>query len=652
MSLPLPTENSLLKYEASDEVQALIDQIGRTEDIILSPDQTRLALAAFLECKIYFLDIDFASPPIRIHGVKVLASDRLKDPHGIAFLGNDHVAVCNRAADVCIFQVADASASGRSVAPVATINSKGLFGSKVRTPGSITAYEMAENKYRVFVSNDQWHFVSAHQISLASSIAIEHEGVLLENGLQIPDGVSISADHRWIAVSNNTDGEVLLYENLPGLNRTTPPVAKLQGVVCPHGLDWDGEGNLFVADAASPYLHVFDKPAEGWEGQTVSSRPILLMDRNVFYKGRFASREGGIKGLHVNKAARVLMTTHQHGTLDFYDLTLLRASPSELDQEELEAMRAGRDQEMSGSAVLFSRKWSLTQRTRAQLGRIKIELIQFPKRFSAVLKRFQLIRANQFSKTPITNSAESVAVSISTQANRVSRVHLAIESIARGLRKPGKFILWISGQAEISSSLKRLQSRGLDIRVCDDFGPHTKYYPYLESMNGTGAEMLVTADDDVVYPPEWLDRLLTAHRDHPEAIHCFDARRIGINKYHFDPCQFWDICPTSDPDRLNFLFTGHGVLYPHSFLSRVQARGTGFQTVAPDSDAVWMSHIAFREGIPIASVAGQGLVFESIPKSETYDLPKIQFIYGGSQVQLAQTFDKEDRKQLFDLQSA
>lgn len=424
-------DSPLLSYQASDEVLQTINQIGRTEDIILSADHTRLALAAFLENRIYILDIDFASPEIRITGVRVLVSENLKEPHGVAFLGNDHLVVCNRAENVSVFRIPEASNSGEPIPPIAFISSRGIFSTKVRTPGSVAAYEVASNEYRILVSNDQWHFVSAHKITLGPSVLIEHEGVLLENELQIPDGVSISADHQWIAVSNNTEGEVLIFENTPDLNRMTSAVARLQGVVCPHGLDFDAHGNVYVADAASPYLHFFKMPSDGWKGQHLKSRPILLLERDTFYKARFASREGGIKWLHVHKAKHILMTTHQHGVLEFYDLNRLQECASHVDEEELDAMRLGRDQEMSGSAVLFSRRWSMTQRLRAQLGRIKIKLINFPRQWSAWRNRLRLTFCNRFSRTKIKDASNEVVVSLTAHASQISHAYLAIEYCPR-----------------------------------------------------------------------------------------------------------------------------------------------------------------------------------------------------------------------------
>ena len=48
-------------------------------------------------------------------------------------------------------------------------------------------------------------------------------------------------------------------------------------------------------------------------------------------------------------------------------------------------------------------------------------------------------------------------------------------------------------------SLRRLERRGLEVRLTQNYGPHTKYYPSLADAIADGLP-LVTADDDILYP--------------------------------------------------------------------------------------------------------------------------------------------------------
>ena len=73
------------------------------------------------------------------------------------------------------------------------------------------------------------------------------------------------------------------------------------------------------------------------------------------------------------------------------------------------------------------------------------------------------------------------------------------------------------GLAACPASLRRLERRGLEILAAGNYGPHTKYYPYVASTSRHTVP-LVTADDDIIYPPEWLALLVDAGERHPGTV--------------------------------------------------------------------------------------------------------------------------------------
>ena len=239
---------SRIAYEASSEIRDVISRIGRTEDIKLSPDNTRLAVVDASDNRIFLfsilIDRTSATPRITIFDYSIISSVSLRYPHGVAFLGQDHIIVCNRQADVGVFRIPPAGKEWRerNVKPLKTLNGKGILLAKVKSPGSVDCYEIADNCYRVLVCSNNWHIVTSHIIKIGNSIRIRNQGVLIENALKIPDGISFSVDHAWIAISNHVDGEVLIYKNTPELNRKTPPTAILRGMVCPHGVRFALDG--------------------------------------------------------------------------------------------------------------------------------------------------------------------------------------------------------------------------------------------------------------------------------------------------------------------------------------------------------------------------------------------------------------------------
>jgi hypothetical protein len=370
--------NARLLYDAPAGVHDVIARIGRTEDITLSPDNRRLVILDYFGKRIFVFSIRIEtaaiSPQVTLSDFAIMPSDSLREPHGVAFLGNDHIVVCNRAADVCVYRipVPGHHPRERRVEPLARIKGNGLLSARVLTPGSVDSYEMAANRYRLLVCNNNWNAITAHSVSLGRFIKIKHEGVLIENRLKIPDGVSISGDSAWIAISNHVDGEVLVYGNTASLHRRTPPAAFLRGIVCPHGVRFTSDGRLLVADAASQYLHVFESKGGSWNGVQQPTKSVRVMDDETFYSGRYDSREGGIKGIELDNSNRVLITTHKRDVLGFYDLTRLLSGADNVDFDEMAELSRQRDWSLNRSKrEVLQRRWTFSTRVKHGLSNFR-----------------------------------------------------------------------------------------------------------------------------------------------------------------------------------------------------------------------------------------------------------------------------------------
>jgi len=112
--------------------------------------------------------------------------------------------------------------------------------------------------------------------------------------------------------------------------------------------------------------------------------------------------------------------------------------------------------------------------------------------------------------------------------SRLSTVHLALESIGAGGARPERMILWVKSKSTAlhpSPELKRLADRGLEIRWCQDYGSHSKYYHSLSEIDESRCR-LVTADDDLIYGKGWLSLLVDGAKKHPDLYLCHRAHRV------------------------------------------------------------------------------------------------------------------------------
>jgi DNA-binding beta-propeller fold protein YncE len=647
------TIDSRIAYVASQKTRSIIAGIGRTEDVKLSPDNKRLAVVGFLDQKIYLFSIRItataARTEIEILDCSIISSPRFRYPHGVTFLDNDHIVVCSRSGGVDVFELplTESETHEHRLEPVCSINGRGYLFADVKTPGSVDAYRLSENRYRVLVCNNHWHFITSHVIDLKRRNGVRNEGILLEKSIKIPDGISISAGGASIAISNHVSGEVLVYRNVAGLSRDSEPDARLVGAVCPHGVRFTPDGRrILVADAASRYLHIFESESARWSGLYEPISSTRIIDRGMFETGRYAAREGGLKGVDVDASNSVVVTTHMHDVIAFHDLNALLRARGRIDASEVAELARQRDEGLERSQKdVLERRWTLGARFRYEADGFRDFGTRAFRRLRILTRVFAFYLANLFTKKPLTDPAGPV-VSLTTHGQRLGLAYLAIESIAAGRRKPSRIILWLEEKPALENppaTLKRLQARGLEILLSDGYGPHTKYYPYLEATT-TFERPLVTADDDILYPRDWLAVLIGAHEADPAVIHCHRVHRIGLNGRQLAPYNEWNPCNDDQPSHLNFITGAGGAIYPPGYLEFLKHQGSRFMQCCPHADDIWLTANAIRAGVKVAQARREyvSASFPGIPGSQAQALYKLNVEAGGNQRQLMQTLSDAD----------
>lgn len=252
---------------------------------------------------------------------------------------------------------------------------------------------------------------------------------------------------------------------------------------------------------------------------------------------------------------------------------------------------------------------------------------------------------NRFSRHTTIDSSSDVDVSLTSHGKRLGSVFVAIESIARGACRPRRLFLYLSDKEEgrIPDSLKRLAKRGLQIVFTRDLGPHTKYYPYVESqidsVNTPLSVSLVTADDDKIYPRDWLQRLVTVSQTNQYSILCYRAKDVRVVDGVFAPYKTWPV-HTNESKDCQLFFTGvSGVLYPHFFLVELKRLGINFTATCPKADDIWLNFVASRNCVEIIQILPEGVEFPSIPMSSRGALQRFNVNEGGNDKSIAALYD-------------
>lgn len=324
MPLPVPE----LHYTASRSVANAICSLGRTEDVRFSPSNRRLAVASFHRNRIAVFDIELgpASDATRVAltGGVELSSPTLQWPHGLDFIDDDTLIVTSRRWGVALFSLPPGDRGVRSHEALPMARWPADRTTLLNAPGSVAVTRVEGGACEVLICNNNGHTVTRHLLDRDAGRTIRHSAILLQKHLDIPDGVTVSPDRRWIAVSNHTAHNVLLYENSAALSSDVEPDGILRRVAYPHGLRFSADGrHLFVADAGAPYLHIYAQDPDEWLGVRHPAVSVRVMDDVVFERGRTNPQEGGPKGLDIDARSRVLVVTSECQPLAFFDVPAL-----------------------------------------------------------------------------------------------------------------------------------------------------------------------------------------------------------------------------------------------------------------------------------------------------------------------------------------
>jgi hypothetical protein len=258
------------------------------------------------------------------------------------------------------------------------------------------------------------------------------------------------------------------------------------------------------------------------------------------------------------------------------------------------------------------------------------------------LKVKQLRNINERSSSGVVRPGGPV-VSLTSYGKRIDTVYVTIESIARGSLLPSELILWLDDEERYRSlpiTLERLKQRGLTVRLCKNYGPHKKYYPYVDSREEF-AVPLVTADDDILYPRGWLRALTDAFEHDSNVVNCYRARVISFQGDCIAPYVQWALCRSTRPSWRHLLNGVSGVIYPPRLQAALRSAGAEFEQYCPKADDVWLHATALRAGFMVKQIRRRAVHFPMIPGSQENAL-YFDNVASGNDIQIAKTYTRRD----------
>lgn len=207
---------------------------------------------------------------------------------------------------------------------------------------------------------------------------------------------------------------------------------------------------------------------------------------------------------------------------------------------------------------------------------------------------------NKVKTTQLTyglNKAEKrekqIIISLTSYPARFENIHLGLKSLLMQTVKPDKIILWFGSDTktnDLTQKMLELEQYGIEYRFdkCNNIKPHKKYYYAMQEFPN---DIIITVDDDVVYPPKTIESLMKSYARHPNAV---SARRVHKITFTKDgkvaPYGKWlKEYRKEKHESMALMAVGvGGILYPPSCLDKRAFDINKIQELCIGADDIWL----------------------------------------------------------------
>lgn len=203
----------------------------------------------------------------------------------------------------------------------------------------------------------------------------------------------------------------------------------------------------------------------------------------------------------------------------------------------------------------------------------------------------------------------SITISLTSYPARIKSISYTIETLLNQDLKADRVVLWLGedkflrGEKDLPADLLRLKKFGLTIGWCKDIRSYTKLIPSLKAYPN---DIIVTADDDSLYRPDWLRRLYDSYLTMPEAVHSQRVLQMKLDEKgrptSYNNWQYGK--EIGSASFANLLLGFSGVLYPPRCFDEEVFNREVFTAIAPTTDDLWFWAMAVYSGRKICLASG------------------------------------------------
>ena len=214
----------------------------------------------------------------------------------------------------------------------------------------------------------------------------------------------------------------------------------------------------------------------------------------------------------------------------------------------------------------------------------------------------------------------SVIVSLTSFPARIASVPAAVRSLLRQSVQPEKIVLWLAEEefpgreAGLPGNLLELVSDQFNILWCENIFSYKKLIPALKQFPDA---VVITADDDIIYPVDTIESLMRGYSERPN---CIQTHRLTKMKYEQGSFNFEAVRVTGNaysmPSYLHKLTGAGGVLYPPKCFHEDVLKKVRFMNLAPTNDDLWFWLMGALAGFKVNAVEGRVDTLNYIPGTQ------------------------------------
>lgn len=239
---------------------------------------------------------------------------------------------------------------------------------------------------------------------------------------------------------------------------------------------------------------------------------------------------------------------------------------------------------------------------------------------------------------------EEIIISLTTFPARITKIECVLQSLLNQTLKPNKIILWLadtqfSDKNNINKRFEKLVKRGLEIRYCEDLRAHKKYYYVMQEYPNA---IIITADDDLFYPEDLVEKLYKKHKEYPNAVVAMRAHKMKFKDGKLLPYNQWSTGAKGvvGPDKYLFFTTGGGTLFPPACFENDCFDSKTIKELCLLADDVWLNCMRIRSNRKVVKVDKYYPEYCSLKCSQSTGLAKDNVINNMNDTQFEKVIKK------------